>query len=403
MPAPSRPIELTRESLYARVWAEPMVRLARRYRISDVGLAKICRKMDIPVPPPGYWQRKETGWNPAHPPLPALRPGISGAVSLTPRLAPAEPSPEVTAQEAFEREPKNRVRVPRQLSSPHPLVAQTATVLREARVGLYGTLSTRRGRCLAVHVSPGHLGRALRILDALFKALAARGFRVGLSEGDRPDTHVTIFGHPVRITLEEKMGRVDHVPTKADGSFPPRWDYVPSGRFTFRIDEWRASGVRKSWSEGKRGPLEGQLNDIIRGLVVVADAKRTCLLAEEREAQARLEAQRQRELDDERRREEEERRRQLEREADSWAQAQQLRAFIDEVERRASIKGVALAPGSDLGEWVTWARRHADRLDPLKPDPDAVKAEDASAGPTHEAPDEPPAVDGTVTPPGHES
>ncbi len=59
-------VDLRRELLYEQVWTEPMVRLARRYRISDVDLAKICRKMGIPVPPPGYWRRKETGWNAAH-------------------------------------------------------------------------------------------------------------------------------------------------------------------------------------------------------------------------------------------------------------------------------------------------------------------------------------------------
>ena len=368
-----------------------------------MGLAKICRKMDIPVPPPGYWRRKETGWNPARPPLPALCPGIPDAVGLTPRPAPAERSLEVTAQEAFEREPKNRVRVARQLSSPHPLVDHAAPVLRDARVGLYGALCARRERCLDIHISPRSLERVLRILDALFKALEARGFRVGLSQGDRPDTHITIFGYPVRVTLEEKIGRIDHVPRKGDGSYHARWDYVPSGRLTFRIDEWRSGSARKSWSDGKRGLLESQLHDIIRGLVVVADAKRTHLLAEEREAQARREAQRQRELAEQRRREEEERQRRLEREAESWVKAQQLRAFIDEVERRASVKGVAMEPGSELGDWIAWARRHADRLDPLKPDPDAVKPQDASAGPTHEAPGEPPADDGIVAPPGRES
>ena len=34
--------ELTREELYAQVWAEPMTSLAQRYGLSDRGLAKIC-------------------------------------------------------------------------------------------------------------------------------------------------------------------------------------------------------------------------------------------------------------------------------------------------------------------------------------------------------------------------
>jgi hypothetical protein len=38
-----------RDELYEEVWATPMQTLAKKYGISDVGLAKICRKLVIPV------------------------------------------------------------------------------------------------------------------------------------------------------------------------------------------------------------------------------------------------------------------------------------------------------------------------------------------------------------------
>ena len=41
---------LNREELYKLVWAEPMRDVAKRFGISDVALAKKCRKMKIPVP-----------------------------------------------------------------------------------------------------------------------------------------------------------------------------------------------------------------------------------------------------------------------------------------------------------------------------------------------------------------
>lgn len=50
-----------REKLYEEVWTEPMVSVARRYKISDVGLRKICVKLAIPVPPRGYWAKLEAG------------------------------------------------------------------------------------------------------------------------------------------------------------------------------------------------------------------------------------------------------------------------------------------------------------------------------------------------------
>jgi len=65
----AKTVELTREELYELVWTVPMQRLAERYGISDVALAKTCRNLVIPVPPRGYWRRKETGRVPARPPL----------------------------------------------------------------------------------------------------------------------------------------------------------------------------------------------------------------------------------------------------------------------------------------------------------------------------------------------
>jgi len=43
--AQAKTVELTREELYEQVWTVPMQRLAERYGISDVALAKTCRKL----------------------------------------------------------------------------------------------------------------------------------------------------------------------------------------------------------------------------------------------------------------------------------------------------------------------------------------------------------------------
>ena len=57
----SNPITLHRDTLYKEVWETPMRQLAKQYDISDVGLTKICRKMDIPTPPRGYWAKRTNG------------------------------------------------------------------------------------------------------------------------------------------------------------------------------------------------------------------------------------------------------------------------------------------------------------------------------------------------------
>lgn len=69
----SNMIRLTREQLFEMVWATPMQRLAKDFGLSDVGLAKLCRRNEIPVPGRGHWQRLEAGQNPERPGLPPLK------------------------------------------------------------------------------------------------------------------------------------------------------------------------------------------------------------------------------------------------------------------------------------------------------------------------------------------
>lgn len=51
----------TRHELFDLVWKVPMVHLGSQLGLSDVGLRKICVKYGIPLPPRGYWMRKQMG------------------------------------------------------------------------------------------------------------------------------------------------------------------------------------------------------------------------------------------------------------------------------------------------------------------------------------------------------
>ncbi|MFZ3339768.1 MAG: hypothetical protein WA213_02720 [Terriglobales bacterium] len=44
-----------RRELYERVWAQPMQRIAKEYGVSDVALARACKRRSVPVPGVGYW------------------------------------------------------------------------------------------------------------------------------------------------------------------------------------------------------------------------------------------------------------------------------------------------------------------------------------------------------------
>jgi hypothetical protein len=64
-------ISLSRDELYRRVWAKPVGSVARELGISGRGLAKICARFEIPVPPRGYWAKAAAGKHAPEIPLPS--------------------------------------------------------------------------------------------------------------------------------------------------------------------------------------------------------------------------------------------------------------------------------------------------------------------------------------------
>ena len=50
-----------RETLYQEVWSMPVTEVAKRYKVSDVAIHKVCKSLDIPTPPQGYWAKLRAG------------------------------------------------------------------------------------------------------------------------------------------------------------------------------------------------------------------------------------------------------------------------------------------------------------------------------------------------------
>lgn len=63
-------ISFTREKIYEEVWSEPATTVAGRYGITSTGLAKICRRLSVPLPPRGYWAKAQAGKKVSKKPLP---------------------------------------------------------------------------------------------------------------------------------------------------------------------------------------------------------------------------------------------------------------------------------------------------------------------------------------------
>ncbi len=365
-------IILNRAELYEQVWSLPITRLAAKYGLSDNGLRKICRKLNIPTPPIGYWARLQHGKKVVKKPLPQLKYGEPD-IYTTGIKRVAEQLLENDSQIKdliTEEEREGKITVQERLASPHPLVAKTLEVLSEVKPDEYGVLRPWRQKYLDLRVSPASLKRALRIMDAIVKAFEKRTFKVEIITDKVPVSYVMIHDHRLYFSLWEKIDRVEHIPTKQEieeqkkysWNRPPLWDYKATGRLSLYIKEYSAEGLRKSWSDGKSKRLEDMLNDFIAGAIKVALVSREEHL------------QREKIWEEERRKEAEERKRQiaeetfikdLEMNAARWAKSRQIQAFIEKVEENFAQKANPPEIQAAFEKWVKKAKQYASRMDPL--------------------------------------
>lgn len=362
---------VSRQTLYTQVWSTPMARLAKEYGISDVALAKICKKLNVPYPGRGYWRRKETGKAVKQLPLPPNSDPAKQAVTIYPTIRPdsLEPVSEETTQRiTAEQAPEQKIEVPDRLGKTHRLLSGYLTEWRSASVDEYGAIRSGSLRQLNIRISPQHLSRGLRIINSLFSALETRGHQVGIQDGFRKAFAVRINGEPVQFGLEEKFQRIKRQEKNNQRPDPwgyRRYEYMPTGLLALKITEWGADGLQKVWSDGKTTKLETCLNDFIVGLLKVGEAVKARWLKQEQEAQLRREAERRRQEEAMKREEELARRQRLEEEAANWAKAQQLRAYLAALKEMLTAKHGEIQLGSHADQWLMWAHQHANRLDPL--------------------------------------
>jgi hypothetical protein len=368
-----------RDSLYEEVWATPMAKLAMQYGISDVGLAKVCRKLAIPVPGRGYWAKKEAGQVGHKLPLPIQTQPVR---LLKPTPRPEEPkiedytTPGERAQvaEAKGRDPQL---ILKRGSLSHPLIVQAREVIGRSKGDDREILWTNES-CLDLRVSKAALKRALHLAAGLITALEEQGFKVTVGDGCRERTVATLYGQAIGFAILEKVDRVDLTsPPKGGvldrvltyGGKPYRYEL--SGRLSLQI--WEPYGAYpKSWSDRKTRTLEDQLAEIVAAFMRIALAEKA---ADEKRAAERVEAERIA-AESARRaeliRQEEARVRALHRAATNLDRAERIRWLLAAARDAALADGQAVEPGTAFGDWLVWAAHQADRLDPLKVSPPSI-------------------------------
>ena len=384
-------IVLTREQLYEKVWSQSISSLAKQWGISDVGLAKICKRHNIPRPGLGHWARKQHGYNPIQAPLPQLK-GESiieiESVKKQNRLLDPKQVQEAAQKTACEKEMESQVIVPKTLIDPHPLVAKTEKSLRTAKPDDRGILRAYGPGTLSAVVGPNSIDRAMRILNTLIKALDGREMKVKVEDSEirgsqyysygrsfaQGKTLVSVLGEWVEIGIEEHANRKDHELTQKEKeeqrkygrvSYSPKYDFFPNGRLILRIKNVYSGHVQHTWSDTTGKRLENFLNSFIAGLTNAAVDIRASRIEREREALEREERRRKAAEEEIRRRHEEQRFKSLEEQAANWHRSLNIRRYVEAVRKMAIWKFGSIDPGSKLDRWTTWAIRQANRLDPL--------------------------------------
>lgn len=382
-------ITLTREALYEQVWCQPVHTLARQYRISGVALAKICRKLKVPVPPRGYWARLAVGQSVKRPALPALTTGQPMAHRLVRRidvLIEAGSDDEAREAQKDADEPEHTLVVPDRLTKPHPLVRTASRLLRTAAERDRVRYETP---CLDIAVSKAARARALRVIDTLLKGLEERGLTIEVTK-PKPaslpqygyqreelmpsETGVHIGDAFVTFGIDEAvdivkvpprpspMRRTDVIASLGIAGPPVTYERRPTGRLVLRIRNGR-DGARRSWSDGKQQRVEGCLDDFVRALLATAERMRLRRLEAERRERERLEEERRREEEARRRRHEARLVYDLKSRTEDWTTAKATREFLAAVEADATERLGRIDPASELGEWLAWTRQRADHLE----------------------------------------
>lgn len=377
---------LTREQLYEKVWSTPILQLAKEFGMSDVGLAKVCRKHSIPRPPVGYWQKLKAGKKVRRPALPNPKPDEPTTVRMSGTFI--EESDKIRQEEQLalfsevrplleaETRPENKITVPRSLNSPDPLIVRTmADLKKEKYPRRYGRVEAGQEGTLDVRVKKELIERAMRILNTLLKALAQRGYKVSVKSSPNSTSinQIHILGQTVTFRLETKILRQENLPERS-------WS-----AYTFETSDWlmlkitnAPSGytIQNTFLETEARPLEDQLNAFIVSVIktAVAIPHEAKVQAEARakwEAKWRQEQQELRAEQIEQARIEREKRRvqerfeKLIRQAGENRKAQDVRNFIEQVRVKWIATHGIVEPDSEVAKWIEWAEAQARSIDPL--------------------------------------
>ena len=352
-------IKISRQELYNLVWSKPMTTLAKEYKISDNGLRKICKKLNIPLPALGHWQKIQHGKKVKIIPLPNDFKGEE-TVILNERKEDTNNENNVFSEyhkllKDITADTSLSFNVPDRLSNPDKLIFEAKndfdSRLHEKYAIYRGIISTSSG-IISISVAPKNINRALRIMDKIIKLLKLRGHSV-IVNGNT--TYAVVKGEEIKIRFREKLKKVIIKEAKYS------WNsvvYIASGILSFKIDEY----PEKEFNDTNNQILEEQLPKILTKMELVSEKLKKDREEREnwqREYRKKIEAE---EAIKKRKTTEIENFKKLLDNSERWKKAIDMRNYIKQIEDNAIMKEELT---EELSNWIKWASDKANWYDPL--------------------------------------
>ena len=368
---------ITRKQLYDKVWSTPMTTLAKEFGLSDVGMAKLCRRHEIPRPPRGYWAKVEHGQKPRRAKLPNPEQDATVEIHETEKK---RLDPEIQDQVDALLERLGPVPVRDNLRGAHRLIGEMRLYLEGCKVDDYGLCRMTAEAPLDLKVSKSELPRALRIMDALLKAAGKQGWEV------RRGPVFVVLGMEIRLALSEGLEYKPDAFSRENGDHHYLGYYwlrnrIPSGRFTLALDKSSYGGPKVK--EGHAKDLEERLPKAMKLIVEIAGCNKQAEL--ERQEWERQCAERDRRAEEARVRNvalkkeilaEKAKVDGLVAEMGMWRQSHDLRAYVEARTRQHLAQRNSDGMDEDFARWHRWAMDQAARMDPLCPSPPSILDEE---------------------------
>lgn len=234
-----------RETLYAEVWKEPVSTVAKRYRVSDVALRKVCVKLGVPVPPLGYWAKVAAGKTPPIAKLSANHEGPTRHVRQV-REDPEAPERERRIAALLEADPipcLAPLELKTAVAGTHAAVRRTARALRKRAYNGRGLLHTDAEDVFAMSISAANRDRALLILDAIIDAAREATGKVILSTKTKRPL-LQLRGECFELAVREPTHRTERELTQLEIArqkrgelhwIPNQYVFIPTGKMSIEI------------------------------------------------------------------------------------------------------------------------------------------------------------------------